>query len=79
MAGWITALGGAGNIERVDACAETRLRVVMRDESEADEAALQRGGIGAVVKLPGRTLHLLAGLNADQYAVEMRGQLAVTA
>ena len=79
VAGWITALGGAGNIERVDACAETRLRVVMRDESEADEAALQRGGIGAVVKLPGRTLHLLAGLNADQYAGEMRSQLAVTA
>ena len=26
----------------------------------------------------GRTLHLLAGLNADQYAAEMRGQLAET-
>ena len=78
VARWITALGGAGNIERVDACAETRLRLVVRDESEADEVALQRGGIGAVVKLPGRTLHLLAGLNADQYAAEMRGQLALS-
>jgi hypothetical protein len=30
-----------------------------------------------VVKLDGgHTLHLLAGLNADQYAAEMRGQLA---
>jgi hypothetical protein len=25
-----------------------------------------------------QTLHLLAGLNADQYAAEMRGQLAAT-
>jgi hypothetical protein len=24
-----------------------------------------------------QTLHLLAGLNADQYAAEMRGQLAL--
>jgi PTS system glucose-specific IIC component len=29
-----------------------------------------------VVKVDGETLHLLAGLNADQYAAEMRGQLA---
>jgi len=34
-------------------------------------------GRRAVVKLDGQTLHLLAGLNADQYAAEMRGQLAV--
>ena len=31
VAGWIAALGGDGNIERVDACAETRLRVVVHD------------------------------------------------
>ena len=71
-AAWIAALGGAGNIERVDACAETRLRVVLRDESAIDEAALRKAGIEAVVKLPGKTVHLLAGLNADQYAAEMR-------
>ena len=27
-------------------------------------------------KLPNRVVHLLAGLNAGQYAAEMRGQLA---
>ena len=27
---------------------------------------------------PAQTLHLLVGLNADQYAAEMRGQLAAT-
>jgi phosphotransferase system, EIIB len=48
--GYISALGGAENIVRVDACAETR-------------------GV----------LHLLVGLNADQDAAEMRGQLAAAA
>jgi hypothetical protein len=28
------------------------------------------------VKLDGKVLHLLVGLNADQYAAEMRAQLA---
>ena len=41
-AAWIAALGGAANIERVDACAETRLRVVLRDRTAGvDEAALR--------------------------------------
>jgi PTS system glucose-specific IIC component len=74
---YIEALGGKQNIVRVDACAETRLRLVVRDGSQVRDAALKSEGIAAVVKLEGgKTLHLLAGLNADQYAAEMRGQLA---
>jgi PTS system glucose-specific IIC component len=73
---YIAALGGKANIARVDACAETRLRVVVHDEQQIREAALAAGGISAVVRLPDHTVHLLAGLNADQYAAEMRGQLA---
>ena len=77
---WIAALGGRTNIVRVDACAETRLRLTLRDENKIREAALKAEGIAAVVKLNGdgngKTIHLLAGLNADQYAAEMRGQLA---
>jgi PTS system glucose-specific IIC component len=76
-AAWLAALGGPECVERVDACAETRLRVVMRDDTHIDEAALRQAGIEAVIRLPGKTLHLLAGLNADQYAAEMRGQLAM--
>ena len=76
-AAWIMALGGAGNIERVDDCAQTRLRVVVHDDARVDEAALRAAGIEAVIKLAGNKLHLLAGLNADQYAAEMRAQLAV--
>jgi PTS system glucose-specific IIC component len=73
---YIAALGGKANIARVDACAETRLRLVLRDEKQLNETALKAEGVSAVVKLPEHTVHLLAGLNADQYAAEMRGQLA---
>jgi PTS system glucose-specific IIC component len=76
---YIAALGGPANIVRVDACAETRLRLVVRDESRIHEPALHAEGIAAVVRVDGKTLHLLAGLNADQYAAEMRGQLAAVA
>lgn len=75
-AAYVTALGGKGNIVRVDACGETRLRVVLKNETGVNESALQSQGIAAVVRLPNQTLHLLAGLNADQYAAEMRAQLA---
>jgi len=73
---YVAALGGKGNIVRVDACAETRLRIVLRDEKQMNETALKTEGVAAVVKLPNNICHLLAGLNADQYAAEMRAQLA---
>jgi PTS system glucose-specific IIC component len=73
---YIAALGGADNIVRVDACAETRLRVVLRDDGQLRESLLRADGIAAVVRLDGHVFHLLADLNADQYAAEMRGQLA---
>jgi PTS system glucose-specific IIC component len=73
---YVAALGGKGNIVRVDACAETRLRIVLRDEEQISETALKTEGVAAVVKLPNNICHLLAGLNADQYAAEMRAQLA---
>jgi PTS system glucose-specific IIC component len=74
---YIAALGGKANIVRVDACAETRLRLVVRDQASVREAELESQGVAGMVKLDGgKTLHLLVGLNADQYAAEMRGQLA---
>ncbi|HYI96280.1 MAG TPA: PTS glucose transporter subunit IIBC [Bryobacteraceae bacterium] len=73
---WIDALGGKTNILRLDSCAETRLRVVVHDAGQVREDVLRAAGIAAVVKLDGQVFHLLAGLNADQYAAEMRGQLA---
>ena len=73
----IAALGGIGNIERVDACAETRLRLVLENEGAVDETALRSAGAAGMMRLANRTLHLVVGLNADQYAAEMRGQLAM--
>jgi PTS system glucose-specific IIC component len=73
---YIAALGGKGNVVRVDACAETRLRLVVRDKAQVREGVLESEGVAAVVNLGNGTLHLLVGLNADQYAAEMRGQLA---
>jgi PTS system glucose-specific IIC component len=73
---YIAALGGEGNVVRVDACAETRLRLVLRDGSRIEEAPLKAEGIAAVVMIDKETYHLLADLNADQYAAEMRAQLA---
>jgi PTS system glucose-specific IIC component len=73
---YVAALGGGANVVRVDACAETRLRVELKDVRPVQEAALRAEGIAAVVTLEGPVVHLLAGLNADQYAAEMRAQLA---
>jgi PTS system glucose-specific IIC component len=74
--GIIDGLGGPDNIIKVDAVAETRLRVKIRDTSAVDEAVLTDSGIAGLAIIGDGTLHLLAGLNADQYAAEMRGQLA---
>jgi PTS system glucose-specific IIC component len=74
--GIIDGLGGPDNIVKVDAVAETRLRVKIKDTSTVDEAVLTNSGIAGLAIIGDGTLHLLAGLNADQYAAEMRGQLA---
>jgi len=74
----IRALGGPGNIERIDACAETRLRLVAVDPAAANDIALRAAGAQAMMELPNRVVHVLVGPNADQYAAEIRGQLAAT-
>jgi PTS system glucose-specific IIC component len=48
----------------------------VRDTTQVRESALKAAGIAAVAKVDGDVLHLLGDLNADQYAAEMRGQLA---
>jgi glucose PTS system EIICB or EIICBA component len=74
--GIIDGLGGPDNIVKVDAVAETRLRVKVSDTGVVDDAVLTDAGIAGFTIVGDGTLHLLAGLNADQYAAEMRGQLA---
>ena len=71
----IAALGGSANVLNVQPAALTRLRVEVADESRVDDAALRASGVQGVMHLPDHLLHLLVGLNADQYAEEMKRQL----
>jgi PTS system glucose-specific IIC component len=68
----IRALGGRQNISTVEACATTRLRVMLLDETTVDEAALRASGAQGIMRLQRRPIHLLVGTNADQYAFEIR-------
>ena len=49
---------------------------MVRDGTRIDETPLKAEGIAAVVMIDEKTYHLLAGRNADQYAAEMRAQMA---
>jgi PTS system glucose-specific IIC component len=73
--GLIQALGGLDNVSQVKAVAETRLRVIVVDEAAVNDDGLQSAGVHGIMRLPNRTLHLLVGLEAYQYAVEMQRQL----
>jgi PTS system glucose-specific IIC component len=73
---FIAALGGAANIEEIESCAETRLRLKVRDEAAVDEMALHDAGAWGLMRVASRTMHLLVGLHAERYAAEMQSQLA---
>jgi len=45
------------------------------DAPPINEQAQLTHGVQGVVKLEDQTLHLIVGLNADQYAAEMKGQV----
>ncbi|WP_416671683.1 PTS transporter subunit EIIB [Egbenema bharatensis] len=71
----IIALGGRRNIHKVDAIALTRLRLEVANDQAIDESALQASGVDGVMRLADHKYHLLVGLNAEQYANEMKRQL----
>lgn len=73
---YIAGLGGKQNIVKVESAAETRLRVVVKDKAAVSESKLSAAGVAGQVFIDDKTAHLIVGLNADQYAAEMRGQLA---
>jgi PTS system glucose-specific IIC component len=74
--GILAALGGVANVQVAEACAETRVRVTLADPSRIDEPALGTAGVQGVMRLGEGLLHLLVGLNADQYASEIRAVMA---
>jgi PTS system N-acetylglucosamine-specific IIC component len=71
----IAALGGASNLESVDACT-TRLRLVMRDRRLARVDELRRLGASGSVAVGERGLQVVLGPVADQVAGRMRERLA---
>ncbi|PSF35203.1 PTS glucose transporter subunit IIB [Aphanothece hegewaldii CCALA 016] len=72
----INALGGKNNIRKVDSAAITRLRLEVADQELVDENALRTAGIKGIMPLSDSVIHLLIGLNAEQYEKEMKTQLA---
>jgi PTS system glucose-specific IIC component len=71
----VAALGGADNIRAVDPVALTRLRVEVTETAAVNEAALQAAGVQGLMRLQDDVLHLVTGLNAEQYAAEMAKRL----
>jgi PTS system N-acetylglucosamine-specific IIC component len=75
-AAFVQALGGAGNLKSVDACA-TRLRLIVASQDAVDERALKQLGARATVKVSSEALQVVLGPIADQIADEIRAQIRV--
>lgn len=71
------ALGGAANVKLAEAASETLLRVTLADATRLDPKALAAAGVKGVQQLGDGLVHLIVGLNAEQYATEMKGAMAV--
>jgi len=69
---WVGALGGAANIQRVEAVAGTRLRLVLADATRVDEVALTRLGVLGLQRFSGTLVHVLLAQDAAPYAAAVR-------
>jgi glucose PTS system EIICB or EIICBA component len=67
----VVGLGGASNIERVEAVALTRLRVIVLDGSAVRDDLLGAAGVYGVMRPARNTLHVLIGQRAAEYAAAM--------
>ena len=74
-AAFVAALGGAGNLLRVDACT-TRLRLTLAELASIDEPALRRLGARGLLRLGTQNLQVVLGPIADQIAGDIRSALA---
>ena len=67
----MTALGGKGNLENIDACI-TRLRLTLKDRSIINESELKGLGAMGVVKLGENNLQVIIGPQAESIAIQMK-------
>ena len=72
----LEALGGPSNLRSVEACARTRVRVVLADPVRVDEAGVRAAGANGVMRLPGGVVHVLAGDEAAELATALGRQAA---
>jgi N-acetylglucosamine PTS system EIICBA or EIICB component len=73
-ASWARALGGAKNLQSIDACT-TRLRLTVADNAAVDEPALRRLGARGFVRPSTGTLQVVVGPIADQLAGDIRAAM----
>ncbi|HXS53616.1 MAG TPA: N-acetylglucosamine-specific PTS transporter subunit IIBC [Usitatibacter sp.] len=73
--GWVAALGGASNLQSIDACT-TRLRLIVRDRSRVDAAALRVLGASGSVNVGEKGVQVVVGPIADGLAGEIRAHVA---
>ncbi len=74
----LLAFGGKSNIRGIDA-AITRLHIEVAAIDQANPAklkALAAAAVQGILRLPDNVPHLLPGLNADQYAAEIKAVMA---
>ncbi len=71
---FVAALGGASNITEVAACT-TRLRMVLADNRNIDEAMLKRLGARGIVRSSNQGLQVVLGPIADQVAGDIRAAM----
>jgi len=70
---WLAVFGGATNVASLDAVAQTRLRVVVRDPSSVDR---QRLSSLDVVWVSADTFHIVVGAAAQRYATQLSARLS---
>lgn len=64
----LAALGGKDNLKEAAVCAETRIRVTLKDPLKFDSAGLKEAGIGTFMPIDAQTWHLLVGPEATTLA-----------
>lgn len=67
---YFEGLGGAENIDKLDACI-TRLRLSVKDEKMVSDTALTRAGAAGVIR-SGRDVQVVVGTKAELIATEMK-------
>jgi PTS system N-acetylglucosamine-specific IIC component len=67
------ALGGAGNLERVE-LASTRLIIQVRDAAAVDESAVAAAGYRGVMRVAANTWHVIVGPQAARAAAALPGK-----